>query len=286
MKIVISRKGFDSQYGGIPSPVFPNGSVLPFPIPSPAGRPLRDLQHNGIPVHQLVHQLGGRLGPADTVHLDPDLAAAAVTRKPGWRPSLGQVGSAQKHLRNQGVASGDLFLFFGWYRPVEYDTTSRRWRYAAGSRDMHALFGWLLVQEVVQVTSTDHSLAQRWPWIADHPHVQHRARFCGENAIYVGAAELAMGKGKHAGAGLFSRWSPALRLTDPGQPLKSVWSVPAWMAPAGGRMLTYHSSPERWRIGKTSAQLRSVGKGQEFVIDVGNDPAPRKWLIELIERHA
>jgi hypothetical protein len=33
MKIILSRKGFDSAHGGIASPVFPGGEMLSFPIP-------------------------------------------------------------------------------------------------------------------------------------------------------------------------------------------------------------------------------------------------------------
>lgn len=34
MKVILSRKGFDSANGGIVSPVFPDGRMLSFPIPS------------------------------------------------------------------------------------------------------------------------------------------------------------------------------------------------------------------------------------------------------------
>ena len=34
MKIVLSRKGFDSQYGKQASPILPDGTLLSFPIPS------------------------------------------------------------------------------------------------------------------------------------------------------------------------------------------------------------------------------------------------------------
>lgn len=33
-KIILSRKGFDSKYGGIPSPILPDGAMLSFPIPA------------------------------------------------------------------------------------------------------------------------------------------------------------------------------------------------------------------------------------------------------------
>ena len=34
MKVILSRKGFDSQYGGMPSPILPDGTMLSLPIPS------------------------------------------------------------------------------------------------------------------------------------------------------------------------------------------------------------------------------------------------------------
>ncbi len=33
MKVVLSRKGFDSANGGIPSPIMPDGTMLSLPIP-------------------------------------------------------------------------------------------------------------------------------------------------------------------------------------------------------------------------------------------------------------
>jgi hypothetical protein len=34
MKLILSRKGFDSTYGGYPSPILPNGALLSLPIPN------------------------------------------------------------------------------------------------------------------------------------------------------------------------------------------------------------------------------------------------------------
>jgi hypothetical protein len=41
MKVILSRKGFDSGYGGYPSPVLPDGTILSLPIPI-AGSGIRD----------------------------------------------------------------------------------------------------------------------------------------------------------------------------------------------------------------------------------------------------
>jgi len=33
MKVILSRKGFDSAYGGYPSPILPDGKMVSLPIP-------------------------------------------------------------------------------------------------------------------------------------------------------------------------------------------------------------------------------------------------------------
>lgn len=284
MKIIISRKGFDGDYGGVPSPIFPDGRIISLPIPSRAGRPLHELQFGASPLHEVVSDLGATLTPASTVHLDPDLCASTVQRQAGWRPSLGQVAQAQGHLRKQGVTTGDVFLFFGWYRPVERDPSGSRWRYVPGAADMHSLFGWMQVEEIHD--ASDPELERARPWLADHPHVSHRAHFTTQSVIYVGGPTLSFASRDVRGAGAFSRWSPQLRLTDARQHLKSVWSVPAWMSPASGRLMSYHRDPRRWKTDGEWSQLRTVGKGQEFVLDVGDDQVPRRWITDLVEQHA
>ena len=61
MKIILSRKGFDSANGGIVSPIMEDGTMLSFPIPSkdkdsyddliycdqPYSRILKDLKYKG-----------------------------------------------------------------------------------------------------------------------------------------------------------------------------------------------------------------------------------------------
>jgi hypothetical protein len=38
MRIIFSRKGFDSSSGGVPSPIFPDGRMLSLPIPDRLSR--------------------------------------------------------------------------------------------------------------------------------------------------------------------------------------------------------------------------------------------------------
>ena len=105
MKVILSRKGFDSSYGGIPSPILPDGRLVSFPIPSPSDCfQLADINMPGLDTENLISDLSGKKHSLQTcIHLDPDLDRAPNTRLPGWRPALGQTGNAQSHLRDQNV---------------------------------------------------------------------------------------------------------------------------------------------------------------------------------------
>lgn len=286
MKIIFSRKGFDSQYGGVPSPILPDGSVLSLPIPSKHGRPLGDLGSLQGPLHRIVADLtGGKITASTRVHLDPDLQAGCVNRLPRWRPCFGQVSTAQQHLANQGVGVGDVFLFFGWYREAELHRG--RWRYGPGAPDVHSLFGWLQVGDVVKVDENPVDLRATSPWLRDHPHVEHAGAVGTKNTLYLSADKLALAKPNSvAGAGVFRRWTEALQLTAPGAN-RSVWRLPCWFMPGGGLPpMTYHGASHRWSIADGYAQLKSVGKGQEFVQDLGTSAEARGWLGSLIAVHA
>ena len=61
----------------------------------------------------------GKIRPETQAHLDPDLNFGSIPRPENWKPLFGQAGAAERHLQNQGVKAGDVFVFFGWFRQVE-----------------------------------------------------------------------------------------------------------------------------------------------------------------------
>lgn len=66
MRIIFSPKGFDSQYGGVPSPILEGALIASLPIPSKYGRALTGLWRDTVPMESLVSDLsGGRYGPND-----------------------------------------------------------------------------------------------------------------------------------------------------------------------------------------------------------------------------
>lgn len=76
MKIILSRKGFDSTSGGVPSPILPDGRMVSLPMPD-RHSPVRygGIGGNGREIASLVSRLTrGRIRSNARAHLDPDVA--------------------------------------------------------------------------------------------------------------------------------------------------------------------------------------------------------------------
>lgn len=287
MKIILSRKGFDSQYGGVASPIFPDGRLMPLPIPSLSDRATFDhLRAPGLDVGAVVSDLTrGRFNARSRMHHDPDLVRPARRRTHGWIPSFGQCGAALRHLQLCGVRRGDVFLFFGWFRQVELSRGT--WRYVSGAPNLHLIFGWLEIGEFVDLTCERDRLIARAPWAARHPHVED-ARYNqtrGGNGLYIAADQSCLAPHAEFGAGRFTRYTPSLQLTDPAALTRSVWSLPGWFHPKGSRrppQISFHEDANRWERRGGRAILQSVAKGQEFVFSTATYPRARPWVRQLV----
>ena len=286
-KLVLSRKGFDSGSGGCPSPIFPDGTMFSLPIPSGDAEAFEDLQHGDVNIASVVSDItNGRMSGRDRIHLDPDLNFDAYRHRKDranwqqWRGMLGQAGIAQSHLNNQGVTSGDIFLFFGLYRRVE--ETTQGWHFVRGAPELHALWGWLQVGQMCRVADLGpNDLA----WARHHPHLFRDYRD-DKNTVYAASMELDLCDNDQrniAGWGVFPRFDQRLVLTDPNDAGVSNWRPPRWFYPNGSKPpLTYHPDRKRWRHDANHAYLRSVGRGQEFVLDLAHYPEAVEWLYNLV----
>ncbi|MNO51680.1 hypothetical protein D3C76_420790 [compost metagenome] len=280
MRIILSRKGFDSSAGGCPSPILPDGRLLSLPIPDPASRiAYRDIRFDGVEVGELVAQLTrDPEHPGHPAHLDPDLRPDALPRLPGWRLLLGQSGSAQGHLRNELVRPGDVFLFFGLFRPVE--NTPHGWRFQAAAAPRQIIWGWLQIGEIHKV---DELGAAQLSWARYHPHFAYGKDPA--NTLYLAGERLVLdGRAREIpGAGVFSHLSENLLLTAPQARLPSQWRLPRWFHPQEGRSrLSYHSDAQRWSLDETGCLLQSARRGQEFVFDATGIPQAVDWIEGLI----
>lgn len=151
MKIILSRKGFDSSAGGCPSPILPDGRLISLPIPLKEELKYFDLK---IPEYgnylDLINDLHPKkeMSKEATCHADPDIYRGILERSKGWKGCFGQVDSSKKHLNNHNVGEGDLFLFFGWFKQTKKE--KGKLSFLRNSPERHIIYGYLQVGKVLK----------------------------------------------------------------------------------------------------------------------------------------
>ena len=280
MKIILSRKGFDSSSGGGPSPIFPDGRMLSLPIPDKGSEiRYRDIKWEDRNLGKIVSELTNRrVSDSHFAHLDPDLCRESLPRADNWLPVFGQTGAAQGHLRNQNVTVGDVFLFFGLFRDVVFESEHLRWR--TGSKPRHVIWGWLQVGEIFAVDELD---KRKYSWAKDHPHLNRPPDR--NNTMYIAKEilELPDLPTHQRGSGVFPRFSEELQLTASDAASTSVWELPKWFFPVEGRQpLSYHRNLKSWERKPNTTRLKVVARGQEFILECADYPEATKWLYSLI----
>jgi len=284
LKIILSRKGFDSAAGKTASPILPNGTYVSLPIPDERSSiRYKDISWNGGTLGTLVEHLSnGLISSTDRAHLDPDLRTESLKeRAQGWRGLFGQVGSAQGHL-SRFVEPGDLFIYFGWFKHVTMNPDGEC-TYSRNSPDMHVLFGWLQV-ETIFALRPNVAIPE---WATYHPHCV-RGFSKQNNTLYIASRDLVLGDTLYPdrGFGVFTNYKQEYCLTCPNQPNRSVWKLPRWFYPftKDRSPLTYHSDSARWQLQEEAVLLRTAGRGQEFIIDCLEYPEAIGWARNLITR--
>lgn len=177
------------------------------------------------------------------------------------------------------MGEGDVFLFFGWFRRVE--STSGLYRYGEDTPDLHVIFGLLQVGQAIPAVD----IGDAPEWALYHPHLD-RPRLYGDNNCVYAAADRVRIPGFDLdipGGGAFERFHPDLCLTAPGRS-RSVWRLPSWFYPEGRESsLSYHRDMGRWSPVGDHVILRSVGRGQEFVLDCDHYPEAIPWLAGMLK---
>jgi len=274
MKIILSRKGFDSSAGGVASPITPDGRLISLPIPdTQSAVQYRHLKGQRPAVATWVEQLSrSKVRARQGVHLDPDLDKNQLSRSASWQAAFGQAGAALGHLDKQGVTEGDLFLFFGWFRRVEKHLGA--WRYIANAPDIHVLYGWLSVGSIWrQPAPIPDSISQ---------HIHCHRKFAGGNAVFIASQRFIGPAGiTHPGFGLWPQIHAQLVLTEGER--RSQWTLPDWFFPENREScLSYHQNRERWALNDSACHLELVARGQEFVLDCEHYPEAIPWASKLI----
>lgn len=268
MRIILSRKGFDSSAGGHASPILPTGQMLSLPVPSS----LDSIEYDSLAapgnrtVGGIIRELDANAKIGDKgAHADPDLIFGARKRGEGWTPSLGQIGAASGHLRNQGVQVDDLFVFYGWFRHTE--EVDSRLTFQRDGFGCHAIYGYLKVGEIIHASD----VTALPTWLHDHPHANKERLAKSTNAIYL-ARKLLKSGSDLPGAGVFE-YQDRLVLTKSGQS-RSRWSLDP--AVFKSLQISYHTQGA-WKDGYFQSYLRA----QEYVIHA--DKRAERWANDLIE---
>ena len=193
MRVIFSRKGFDTSAGGGPSPIV-DGVPVSLPIPDTKGFSRTTYGDLGLG-ERAARASRGRLNAGDLCHHDPMFLDDGTC-------VFGQTCAAQTHLERQGVGVGDVFVFFGLFAEE------------ATGEPHHRIFGYLRVEALIALREG----APKEMLDLAHPHAlgMHGAN----DVIWSGEGRTA----RHA--------SEALRLTVPGGP-PSLWQRPHWLKRGG-----------------------------------------------------
>lgn len=261
MKVILSRKGLDSTFGGMPSLVFRESkSILSIPIPSNYDcdkTEYSELEFDGAPITDIFKDLGTpkRHGqPLDRCHLDPDLRKG-FKKRTEWMPAFGQDNAASRHLMNKNVEPGDLFLFFGWFNFVEKDVTYK-WKTDPNfSNGFHMIYGYLEVGEIFRGPEVKNCPKT----VHGHPHFTHGDEEL--NTLFLPKERSSFFKGK-SGAGMFD-FDDRLILTKPGS-TRSKWDLKI----PSDASISYHN-PQKYNTNPDYFQSALIG--QEFVIEGNTD---------------
>lgn len=276
MRVIFSRKGFDSKAGGFPSLIFPDGTLYSIPIPSSNDRlTYADLpfEYEGHPIHQILNDLTGKKivnsksydcdysDGRQRCHFDP----MPISADGKDIIALGQVSSSEGHLRNQGVCVGDLFLFYGWYKPVI--KVEGKWQYDYSQHDVHQIWAYMTIGERLEIDKREQKegVLSRYPWLKDHPHIG--GNYDGRNCIYLS---------KDGG---FLDYADERCLTD----TKEYRGRSTWRLPNCFNQPEAFSYLKNFSLDGEEVVVSYRGYGQEFVLDLDNVTEGRESILKYLD---
>lgn len=269
MKVILSRKGFDSENGGMPSPIMPDGTLLSLPIISDGDtQRYSKLKYKGKPYLEIIKELKPKKEVKDYSHLDPDIRKNVIERDKRWLPLFGQTDKAQSHLSKAKVKEGDLFLFFGWFKQTEWN--GKHLRYKKDAPSQHIIWGYLQIGKIFDTIKYSPSNLPKW--MQYHPHAQKRFKKEKNNCIYVASENLSFAPSL-PGGGVF-KLHKDLVLTKKGALKRSQWELPSFFKNEKIK-ITYHT-----QASYKKDHFQSVARGQEFVIETNSKVT--EWAKKLL----
>ncbi len=262
MKIIFSRKGFDSKAGGFPSPIFPDGSLFSIPIPDKDAQfKYKDLDfmYQNESIDSILNDLtfkrinSGRKRECDYTdekfhcHYDP----MPIVNQNFIGIAFGQQGNTEGHLRNQKIEEGDIFLFYGWFKKVE--KIDKRWQYIQEAPDIHLIWGYMDIGVINYLDNKEEKekTLNTYSFLLSHPHME--ALYNKKNTIYLSKNYK------------FFNYDSKFCLTDLKEYKgRSTWRLPAcFKQPEAFTFINNFDSDNNQDV-----VISFQGYGQEFVLDL------------------
>ena len=267
MKIILSRKGFDSQSGGQASPILPDGTLLSLPIPSIDGIRFSEIHYDGLSYLDIIKMLNPKntINKMSTCHLDPDLRQSIYHREHDWTAAFGQTGASLTELRKYNISVGDIFLFFGWFKQTELHLGQLR--YKSSAPDLHVIYGYLQIGRMIECKEDIPH------WLLYHPHanmdIYDDAWSNHQNIIFLPSEKLSINENLK-GYGTF-KFKQNVVLTKPG------YTRSRWQFPKSMQGIPISHNPNGWK----EDYFQSVGRGQEFILDCNE--SVHDWLFSIFK---
>ncbi len=125
-----------------------------------------------------------------------------------------------------------------------------------------------------------------YPFLSIHPHYYPADK--DENNLIFIAKERSDFVPNSFGGGMFNRFSSNLILTKEGHS-RSIWSLPKCFDARNNpnHAMSYHRNLTRWEDDSDNQKviLKTVARGQEFVLNTQYFPEVKNWVINLIKNH-
>lgn len=281
MKIIFSRKGIDSGFAELPSPIMPDKKMLSIPIPdTESDYTYSDLKYNESTYLQIIEELKG--WSEDNIekkfktlkcHIDPDLENRYIQSPENWKPAFGQKGASAEHLKNSEhkVEVGDIFLFFGWFRETEYADNSKL-QFVKSAPDIHAIYGYMQVGEIIDndKIETDYSY---------HPHARPEYIKDSTNTLYIPSEKLSIIKDKDVPGYKMLNYSKKRRLTAIDVRSRGIWDLPECFRNVD---ITYHNKINTGFINDKDKYFYSAARGQEFICMCDDNKEILDWVKTIL----
>lgn len=295
MKLILSRKGFDSGSGGCFSPYdHETGKYIWFPIPEKVTNYSNSVRYTDVLVKndyisnikgsnlsEIYSSLKGsyrvKLRKKEFVGINDDDVFAhfdPMLGTPPWieeNPNLkigrgyGQYNSAP-HLEKHNVNEGSIFLFFGGFQSTKSKKISG-----------HYIYGWLKVKKRIETYKECKELIKEYN-LHHHPHITEAAFNRNQkNYIFV-PDEWLFEDLQIPGCGYFTSLNDDLLLSNNKEANIATWKLPSFF---------YHNLTQvhqkTWEKTQEDFCTVKTGIGQEFVTNLSKNG--EDWLRELFTKN-